>query len=292
MWLDDELTFLEKVQKYLNKKMLKVLKKALTGYNFVENGFNIAMRLYYVGMCPKHLFFQADLTESGTIVGPGGSDPDDPDNPEDAISGLFTVDANGKQVYFAKGNLEYDGTNGYSFAAHQYDYGGYFGWGTGSNPTNTSTDNADYPSFDDWGNHIAGGWRTLSMNEWCYVIYGRADASAKRGAATVCGVHGMALLPDNWGGGTFTAGFNGWGTNVYDASSWAAMEDAGAVFLPAAGSRYGTELGGVGTSGGYWSSTPDGENHAYGMYCYDSSVVNYVSDTRNYGHSVRLVQDY
>ena len=203
--------------------------------------------------------------------------------------GLFSVSA-GRQVRFAPGNLEYSG--GYHFATHQYDYGGYFGWGTGSNPTLTSTDYHDYPSFDDWGSHIGGGWRTLSLNEWNYVIWYRANASNKCGAATVCGVHGMVLLPDNWSGGTFHAGFNGWSTNVYDASSWPAMEDAGAVFLPAAGFRYGTEMDYVGAGGYYWSSAPNYEIGAYYMFFNGSHVYYYGNYYRYDGLSVRLVQDY
>ena len=200
--------------------------------------------------------------------------------------GLFSVGEFGRQVRFALGNLVYSG--GYHFTAHQYDYGGLFGWGTGSNPTNTSTDWRDYPTFDDWGNHIAGGWRTLTRDEWRYVIWDRARAEYKRGAATVCGV----LLPDNWSGGTFHAAFNGWGTNVYDASSWSDMEAAGAVFLPAAGDRYGTELNDVGADGYYWSSTPSGENDAYYMGFYEYGVYDGDYYARYIGHSVRLVQDY
>ena len=206
-------------------------------------------------------------------------------------SGLFSV-SEGKQVRFASGNLEYDGTNGYYFVAHQYDYGGYFGWGTGSNPTFTSEDWHDYPSFDDWGNHIAGGWRTLTLDEWYYVIRSRTDASAKHGAATVCGVPGMVLLPDNWSGGTFHAAFNGWATNVYDTSSWSDMEAAGAVFLPAAGWRYGAGFDVVGTRGGYWSSTPYFEGGAYDVCFYEDSVYDYNYGHRSLGLSVRLVQDY
>ncbi len=231
-----------------------------------------------------------DVTD--TIDNPGVSDtidiPDIPDTPPSG-DGLFSVSA-GHQVRFAPGNLVYSG--GYSFAAHQYDYGGYFGWGTGSNPTLTSTDYADYPSFDDWGSHIDGGWRTLTWDEWHYVIWFRAGAAAKCGAATVCGVHGMVLLPDNFSGGTFQSGFNGWGRNVYGASSWSEMEAAGAVFLPAAGRRFGTEMNLVGASGNYWSSTPYNEFYAYVVtlngYDVGDCIDNYY---RSYGYSVRLVQD-
>ena len=206
-------------------------------------------------------------------------------------NGLFSVSKD-KQVRFAPGNLEYDSINGYSFAAHQYDYGGHFGWGTGSNPTLTSSDYHDYPSFDDWGSYIDGGWRTLTRDEWKYIIEQRADAPAKRGTATVCGVHGWILLPDNFSGGTFNAGSDRcWTTNVYAPSSWSAMEAAGVLFLPAAGYRWALERDYVGTDGSYWSSTPNGEDIAYGVYINASGVASNARDYRYNGHSVRLVQD-
>ena len=42
--------------------------------------------------------------------------------------------------------------------------------------------------------------------------------------------------------------------------------NGGTVFLPAAGGRWSGELYGVGTYGGYWSSTPDDEYYAYSLY--------------------------
>ena len=71
------------------------------------------------------------------------------------------------KVRFASGNLEYDGF--YRFAAHQYNYGGYFGWGTVSNPTLTGTNYLAYQTFDDWGSHIGvAGARchTMSGDTW------------------------------------------------------------------------------------------------------------------------------
>lgn len=205
-----------------------------------------------------------------------------------SLIGLFSVSAE-RQVCFAPGNLEY-GVD-YHFAEHQYDCGGYFGWGTGGTPTLTSTDYLDYPTFDDWGSYIDGDWRTLTYDEWRYVIFERDSASAKCGAATVCGVHGMILLPDNHNIGTFHAGFNGWSTNVYDASSWSDMEDAGAVFLPAAGYRHVTELRNVEISGGYWSSTPYCEYGACDLDIDDDYVDVDGSYSRGLGLSVRLVKN-
>lgn len=209
--------------------------------------------------------------------------------------GLFSV-SKGKQVRFAPGNLVYDSVVGYRFADHQYDYGGLFGWGTGGNPTLTSTDNGDYPTFDDWGSHIAGGWRTLAPDDWSYLLFHRANASAKSGAATVCGVPGIILLPDNWGGGAFNAGFREliddkvWSSNVYDASAWSAMEEAGAVFLPAAGDRHGTSVHNEGAAGSYWSSEPYAAIYACYMN-FSRADVGTGFDSRCLGHSVRLVRD-
>lgn len=202
--------------------------------------------------------------------------------------GLFSINAEGGQVSFAPGNLIFDTC--YHFAAHQYDFGSYLGWGTGADPTDTSRNNADYPTFDDWGNYVAGGWRTLSYDEWKYVICSRPDASDKCGTATVCDVHGMILLPDNWKGSNFKPGFNGWTENVYDAVAWKTMESDGAVFLPAQGYREDGKIGYVDTAGFYWTSTPYYDDFAYYIDFIDE-LTNDQEYFRAIGIAVRLVKD-
>ena len=214
---------------------------------------------------------------------------------EDAIDGLFTIDAQGTQVHFAKGNLDYNGS--YFFAANQYDYGGYFGWGTGNNPTCTSDNPSDYVSFDNWGDYIDGGWYTLNSAQWNYVL--SRENWSLCGTATVCGVHGLILLPDEWDFTSlpFTAGCmyfqNGWDANEYDATTtptWAQMEAAGAIFLPAAGKRYGTTMYNVGNSGHYWSSSPYTRFNGYAIDAnFDDSDVAFSNSMGCFGNSVRLV---
>ena len=94
--------------------------------------------------------------------------------PMGAINGLFTINADGNQVYFSQGNLQYQAsTNTWKFAENQYDYIGdansnisstysgwidLFGWGTsgynhGANcyqPWSTSTSNSDYYAYGYW----------------------------------------------------------------------------------------------------------------------------------------------
>lgn len=159
-----------------------------------------------------------------------------------------------------------------------------FGWGTGNKPTTNSIENSsDYSSFTDWGvNAISNGgnvanlWRTLKKEEWVYLIQTRAKADALFGLGSVDGVNGMILLPDDWetpdditfvpstqqglqnlGIHYQNEGKDNFSHNTYTPEQWAVMESAGAVFLPAAGGRFGTEVYMVGEDGYYWSATAD-----------------------------------
>ena len=200
-----------------------------------------------------------------------------------------------------------------------------FGWGTsGWNsgataylPYATNTDNADYyPGGDasndllgdndsaDWGrfNAIAAGgdqvgkWRTLTSSEWNYLLGSSAARQGKSGKAVIDGTYnGIVLLPDNWvlpSSLTFTPGVSSdYSTNAYTAAQWSAMEDAGAVFIPAAGFRDGTTVSNVGTHGYYWSSTHINGTYAYDLYFFGGYANASDLGTRAMGRSVRLVID-
>ena len=191
-----------------------------------------------------------------------------------------------------------------------------FGWGTsgynGKNPYMTSTTSTDYGDGSndiagtnyDWGvynaisngGNQAGQWRTLTKDEWAYLINTRTEASSKKGVATVNDVTGLILLPDNWtqpDGLTFTSGAGGdYAQNTYSATDWSKMEANGAVFLPAVSSRIGTGvyMSGEDSNGCYWSSSAYDYSGAYYLFFEKSGVLSYYYD-RNRGRSVRLVQE-
>lgn len=247
----------------------------------------------------------------------------------------FTVAA-GKQVTFSSGNLQYtQSTNTWSFATQQTDYIGdanlttdtegnkvladkidLFGWGTGNNPTNASTNNDDYQTFTDWGTNTIGTdapntWRTLSSGEWAYIFFTRTHASMLWGLGTVNDVYGVILLPDDWVlpagahfapstqkgmadmGGYYYSSNNDshWEDNTYTLSEWRDMEEAGAVFLPAAGAR-SQKVSAVQQNGYYWSSTSHDSSTADVLYFYNQYL--YPTDNFNckVGLPVRLVKNY
>lgn len=247
------------------------------------------------------------------------------------LRGKFSVAAN-RKVYFSQGNLQYQASTGiWQFAEHQYDLRGsanvnisisfigsidLFGWGTGNNPTYTSTNNSDYPIFFDWGiNAISNGgneaniWRTLTKDEWSYLFYNRENAAMLFGLGNVNGINGTILLPDNWtlpSGISFTPSTtqglvddngqyrnnNGdnFYHNAYTIEQWMSMEENGAVFLPAAGNRKGTSVSSVGTESYYWSSTPNDERYAYALEFYAYGLSPKDGPGRFIGCSVRLVR--
>ena len=183
-----------------------------------------------------------------------------------------------------------------------------FGWSTAANNfgVSTSTDYNDYSgSLVDWGTNKIGNdapntWRTLTSNEWEYLYYNRPNASSLRGVAQVNGVNGLIFLPDNWtcpAGVTFKSGFHSsYGVEYYaayqtfTADQWSKLESAGAVFLPAAGYRYGSDVYDVQDYGRYWSATEGFSDIAYFLNFYsDGANMNFRN--RFYGQSVRLVKD-
>ena len=193
-----------------------------------------------------------------------------------------------------------------------------FGWGSADEPYNASTYTSEYPSdFTDWGTkNISNGggraWRTLTAAEWEYLLVKRPNAASLFGFGSVNGTNGLILLPDGWEmvkpenltfvpaaengfedkGSYYQSPGDNYGSNTYTLSQWTAMEEAWAVFLPAAGSRFSKNVSEVNQKGYYWSAThaeEDGKAH----YIYFRSNGYSVSGATSVscGYSVRLVRD-
>lgn len=187
----------------------------------------------------------------------------------------------------------------------------YYGYGPSTNMAdlNLTGTSANY----DWGiynpisngGNIIGQWRTLTgwhnNGEWTYVFYTRNTTSGIRYAkAQITGtsngiVDGVILFPDDWSTSTYNPnGYNqDWvefSSNSIPASQWPFLEEAGAVFLPAAGYRVGISVNHVGSEGNYLSTTSSGSTAVY-FVSFDRSILIPAEDIneRYFGRSVRLV---
>ena len=239
--------------------------------------------------------------------------------------GVFSVAAD-KQVSFSQGNLQYiQSTDTWQFAREQYEYIGaanikdgaladridMFGWSANNTTApfgvSTSTNAADYAGdFVDWGtNTICGNapntWRTLSKDEWDYVLNERENAQQLRTKGSVEGKEGVILLPDSWicpEGYTIAiipdeANLQP-NVNTYSQADWSKLEDAGAIILPSAGMRRNAielEVRHPNIFGGYWTCTNKDEHNSY-CYTFHTQDCEYVDYSNHiYGRSVRLVHD-
>ena len=144
------------------------------------------------------------------------------------------------------------------------------------------------------------GWHVLDKDEWTYLLVtrdeGRAPADQRNGIGTVDDKHGLIIIPDNWtqpaGVPAFKAGAaEDWNTNIYDATQWAAMADAGAAFLPAAGySTDGTIAVDSDLDGTYWSSTESNTANGYAIQFEHTVIHDLQPKDKSHYYSVRLAK--
>lgn len=188
---------------------------------------------------------------------------------EGLLHGKFSVSET-KQVNFSQGNLQYNqDTKTWRFADNQYlsykqDWINQFRFGTSGyscDPMKGFVRDETYPGYApggsnagtkyDWGvyNPISNGgntpniWRTLTIEEWEYLITGRKkDGRELFSYATVCGKKGIVLLPDDWDfnnelsfADSFDIDLDFYKRAVYTCDQWTRMEESGAVFLPSDG---------------------------------------------------------
>ncbi len=236
------------------------------------------------------------------------------------------------QVYFSQGNLQYQAsTFTWRFAENQWDYVGteipdlngdfggtvpgssnhlisndydgwidLFAWGSANSPTLVAFMNIT--DFVDWGTKPisnAGGhaypWRTLTKEEWDYLLYGRQTPSGVRFVlGMVNNIKGLILLPDDWNASIYQLSNvnDGPNPNYQDnrisEETWKdILETHGAVFLPWAGYRVNYNVSAVRRRGYYWLAERD-----WYLDFFESYGLNFPFSYQNNsiaGYSVRLV---
>ena len=267
--------------------------------------------------------------------------------PANAINGKFSVAADKQVYFSQGNLQYTQSTTTWAFAEHQYDMIGtdnvtggtvshnaadgdevfgkaladkidLFGWSGSTAAVQwgvgiSSNSAADYSGdFVDWGSNTIGTdapdtWRTLTKEEWKYVLSKRPDASTKRGVARInlssdgtVYANGLILLPDTWtapAGITFKSGVASERSvqayadyQTFTLSEWQQLESAGAVFLPAAGLRSTKRILYAHCEVFLWTATYDDATYVYQENANSELIGTYLSE-RYYGRTVRLVQD-
>ena len=182
---------------------------------------------------------------------------------------------------------------------------------TGYGPsTNMSSPNLTGMSAEyDWGIHntISNGgnqvglWRTLTKDEWRYILETRPASTVHNHPntrfvkATVNGVPGIVLFPDVFSIPAYLPNplaINDPGAsyafNNYSIEAWTAMENLGCVFLPMAYSRQSNRVDYM-DNAYYWSTTHSDCAAAYALRFNTVGINTEYGTERSIGCSVRLV---
>lgn len=227
--------------------------------------------------------------------------------PDGALPGEFTVNAKGKTVHFSRGNLYYDG-NAFGFETNQYDFNGrwstyhvsLFFWSKDESMSYAESYTESGTAFSDifftnaeaetakstfTVNGVTGKYRTLSQNEWAYLLNirpvngGIGEGKSYSLNITYGGKIGLVLYPDNY-------------TEAALSGTVQTLPN-GVVFLPATGLRNGSGVYEVGKIGGYWASSAEGCRNVYvsNSVYFNSKDVSTTYGDRHDGYSVRLVTE-
>ena len=194
----------------------------------------------------------------------------------------------------------------------------YYGISTSNDGTYT---NATTAVFVDWGglpigNDSPGYWRTPSWAELDYLLFSRSASTIGSTenarflkVSSVVGMMGLIIFPDQFtwddtmmGTAPSCNNSGGAGSGTFSAAQWAALEAAGAVFLPSTGYRTGPTY--VDTSnanspslGCYWVSDVSWNPNLGPGFLWMTFGPRYGSVGREYrygsisGAAVRLVHD-
>ena len=201
------------------------------------------------------------------------------------------------------------GTSGYNHGAvcwQPWSTGAYTGlynvYGFSNYNLYDQTGEADwgYNAIYNGGNQENSGWRTLTIDEWDYLLNNRNTVSGIRYAkAKVNGINGIVVLPDDWNSSYYPLdNINGGGAsfdnNTISISQWETLEQYGAGFLPITGNRHGTGI--IHNSiytGYYWSASCDYNDNdgSYFIVIQEPTEIVLIPVYRGNGFAVRLAKN-
>ena len=215
------------------------------------------------------------------------------------------------------GNYFYQPYDNSSSQSSPYTSSNGYGYGPTDGSTYTYSLTGNYANAD-WGVYntiqsydgyesYAGTLRTLTNDEWVYLLASRTSPSSKRGYACINGTYGLIIFSDDYSDPsgcptaeqfetalTTVCTEHDWSySQEATITQWKLMDVAGAVFLPIAGQRaFDTSVSSINNTGYYWSATSNGSSMAKMLMFYAYGFYDALGSSSKYtGCSVRLVKD-
>jgi len=228
---------------------------------------------------------------------------------------------------FAENTYDAIGINNELISA---DYDGWidlFGWGangiSGIEPYCIDTidlnygdghndiSNTDFDFSKVINNILGSDYRMFSHDEIHYLLMYRENADKLFGYCLIDDIRGLYILPDdfvcpdgiemisavedgfinnyNW---YYSNGENeNYTKNHFSKDEWKLIEEAGGIFLPSTGMRYGNGCDHIDISGHYWTSSHYGEEFANCLCLFEHDLFLEGNFNRSEGLAVRLVKD-
>ena len=275
------------------------IENLLSGANITKPSSPTAEGYVFIGWykdkeCKALWNFYADVVTANTTLYAGWTD--------ELISGKFTINSEGKQVYFTKGNLwaddfdflHFEDSQWDSYNSYSLDHTSYFTWSSSvslaAGPTGYGSNLFCDENHKVSVNGIAPIYYALTKDEWKYLF--RIDDSdrnvreMKYGSPThscniiYCGTGGLVIYPDDYNGDPLSQYIE------YTEETF----PEGCVFLPGAGWRDDYTILDVGHSiGFYWSSSADFEHRPYNVLFYEDGVSIGDPGNKDNAFSIRLV---
>ena len=212
----------------------------------------------------------------------------------DAISNQYTCDGSvcDNTKISSTYNMYYDlfgwGTSGKSYGATEYQP-----YATSTTSANYGNGTNDLSGDSDWGVNY-GSQRTMTADEWNYLLFERKDADKlkrivcvydglKNNGATAP-IYGLLIMPEYSDELT---------QDRISAEEFNELEYMGGIFLPLNGYRKGTTVTYDGLEGYYWTATAGSTTSTAKALHIDArrNIVEIVEIDRATGCSVRLVSD-
>ena len=294
------------VKRYQNIEIVRTafttlnIRTALSGANFTSNPVGSVNGVFSVSANQTVNFAKGNLQYIAMKAAQGSPYWHFADNQWDCLDAI-----NQRQGYGGDRDLICWGANRYNVANNSvngntgnaypiWNRGGVYNYLPGTD---------DLAGINEWGNNVienggntANMWRTLTADEWDYLLNTRAGARFMNAELTVGTetVKGLIIFPDNYSTNYAANNATAAATSI-DMTEWQTLEADGCILLPIC--NYGKDANGsshfasTATMSYYWTATADSDTEANAVKLSKTDGLSADVIAKRCGAYIRLVKN-